>query len=309
MEFAELNRRNLSRPALILKRLVDILIGSFGCLFFLAAYPIVSLLIKLESPGPVLYKQVRVGTNRRNSERRQSRGKNLIPLKNLRKEKSERRKLNSAGVHFTLYKFRTMRQDAEKYGPQLCATNGDARITKVGKWLRYFHIDELPQFVNVLKGNMSLIGPRPERPFFTEKYCLEIPEYPNRTRNIKPGLTGLAQITLGYDESIKTVNRKFYYDITYGMSFYSFKAWAKMESWIFINTLKYLSNQITVAFKYKAANINNPEPAKEIDRAQIHVAHPKKMVHKIHKKHLTTSHLALHFPELYAMKQPAESGS
>src|SRR5690606_37338521 len=122
------------------------------------------------------------------------------------------------GKPFTLWKFRTMFTDAEKAGPALARINGDSRITRVGWWLRATHLDELPQFWNILKGDMSFIGPRPERAHFTTQFRDSIPHYENRTLFLRPGLTGLAQICLGYDEGHESVVRKSYYDYAYRVS-------------------------------------------------------------------------------------------
>lgn len=154
---------------------VDRLLLIFGLL--------VALLVKADSPGaPVLFKQERLG-------------KNDWP--------------------FNIYKFRTMIPDAErKTGPVLAVKN-DVRVTKSGRLLRLTRLDELPQLSNVLKGEMSLVGPRPERAFFVEKYSKEIPEYPLRLQ-MKAGLTGLAQVAGKYDTSVAD---KLKYDLLYARSY------------------------------------------------------------------------------------------
>jgi lipopolysaccharide/colanic/teichoic acid biosynthesis glycosyltransferase len=142
---------------------------------------LVALLIRLDSPGPVIYSQERVGQH---------------------------------GKPFRIYKFRSMVQDAEKMtGPQWAAKN-DPRITRVGRWIRKLRIDEIPQFWNVLKGEMSLVGPRPERPYFVEKFKKEIPLYTRRLR-VRPGISGWAQIKGAYDSSIDDVKQKLQYDLFY----------------------------------------------------------------------------------------------
>ena len=133
-----------------------------------------------------------------------------------------------------------MRLDAESKGPQLCGKGHDPRVTRVGKVLRSLHLDELPRFWNVLKGDMSLIGPRPERLHFTLQYAKKIPLYTERTRLLKPGLTGLAQITLGYDDSLESVIRKTHFDLAYRLSLIDPRVWLKVEAWIIFNTLVYL---------------------------------------------------------------------
>ncbi|MDQ3002259.1 MAG: sugar transferase, partial [Fibrobacterota bacterium] len=207
---------------------MDFAAGMAGFLVFAVTYPIIAMLIKLESPGPVLYSQVRVGMNRRARARTGSRGAD------------ERRKADDGGKPFSIYKYRTMRTDAEANGPQLCAKGLDPRVTRLGKWLRALHIDEIPQFINVVKGDMSFIGPRPERPHFTQQYGITLPHYSDRTHMIRPGLTGLAQILLGYDDSPESVVRKSHYDLSYRASFCSLSSWIKMEWWILWNTVLYL---------------------------------------------------------------------
>ena len=138
-------------------------------------------MIKIVSPGPVTFKQQRVGQN---------------------------------GEIFNLYKLRTMRIDAERDTGPVWAKKRDARLIKCGHLLRSTHIDELPQLVNVVKGDMSIVGPRPERPFFVEKLSKEIEDYKKRHR-VKPGITGLAQVWHKYDETLKDVKKKIKYDLLY----------------------------------------------------------------------------------------------
>jgi len=141
------------------KRMIDILVSSLVLIVGSPLWLLVVILIKLDSPGPVLYKQERVGKD---------------------------------GTRFNLVKFRSMYQNAEKSGPQW-AGKQDPRITRVGKVMRKLHLDEIPQMSNVLKGEMSLIGPRPERPMFVEQLSKEIPMYPRRLK-VRPGITGWAQV-------------------------------------------------------------------------------------------------------------------
>jgi lipopolysaccharide/colanic/teichoic acid biosynthesis glycosyltransferase len=107
-----------------------------------------------------------------------------------------------------------MKTDAEKHTGPVWAGRNDPRVTKVGRFLRRTHLDELPQFLNVVKGDMSLVGPRPERPFFVEKLSKEIPLYKHRHR-VKPGITGWAQVKYKYDENIEDVRNKIKYDLFY----------------------------------------------------------------------------------------------
>ncbi|MCJ7552666.1 MAG: sugar transferase, partial [Ignavibacteriaceae bacterium] len=164
-----------------LKRLSDI----FVSIFFLASNsPVIlisAILIKLDSKGPVFFKQERSGLN---------------------------------GRLFKIVKFRSMYVDAEKHTGPIWSQKDDPRITKVGKIIRILRIDELPQMYNVLKGEMSLVGPRPERPFFVEKLSEQIPYYKRRLK-VRPGITGWAQVKHKYDESIEDVKIKLRYDLFY----------------------------------------------------------------------------------------------
>ena len=118
------------------------------------------------------------------------------------------------GKPFMVYKFRSMVQNAEKKSGPVWSSKDDPRITKVGKFIRKVRIDEIPQFINVFKGEMSLVGPRPERPFFVEKLSEEIPLYKRRLK-VRPGITGWAQVKHKYDESIDDVKMKLRYDLFY----------------------------------------------------------------------------------------------
>lgn len=164
----------------VYKRCVDIVLSLAGLLLSAPAFPLIALAIKLDSPGPLFFKQERVGLG----------------------EKS-----------FTLYKFRSMRQDAERDGA-VWATKNDARITRVGAFLRNSRIDEIPQLFNVLRGEMSFIGPRPERPEFVESLKKEIYYYSKR-HTIKPGLTGWAQVSYPYGSTVQDAIEKLRYDLYY----------------------------------------------------------------------------------------------
>ena len=163
------------------KRGTDILYGSLGLLVTLLLFPIIALLIKLDSRGPVFYRQRRVGLN---------------------------------GKVFEIYKFRSMRQDAESDGAARWAKENDDRITKFGHILRKSRLDELPQFFNVLKGDMSMVGPRPERPEFTNELSAQLPLYKNR-HSVRPGITGWAQIHYPYGATLDDARRKLEYDLYY----------------------------------------------------------------------------------------------
>lgn len=149
----------------------------FGLAVTLPIWPFIAAAIRLESPGPVFFRQQRAGE--------------LLSAGHLGRGPFKFRE-------FELVKFRTMRADAEAKTGAVLASENDPRITKVGNFLRKTRLDELPQLWNVLKGDMSLVGPRPERPELLSNLALAIPYFEERMRRTKPGLTGLAQISLGY---------------------------------------------------------------------------------------------------------------
>jgi lipopolysaccharide/colanic/teichoic acid biosynthesis glycosyltransferase len=192
-----------------IKRTIDIAGAAVGLILSIPIWLIVSILIKLDSPGPVFYTQLRVGKNRRRGDRRRI---NLSgdDRRNLR----DRRKDSGFGAPFKIIKFRTMYDNAESSTGPVWASHHDPRITRVGRVLRKIRVDEIPQLINVLMGNMSLVGPRPERPFFVAKLDGSIENYQNRFE-VKPGITGLAQVEHKYDESLDDVGNKVKYDITY----------------------------------------------------------------------------------------------
>ncbi|EHI9242245.1 TPA: sugar transferase, partial [Vibrio vulnificus] len=138
---------------------------------------------------------------------------------------------------FEIMKFRTMYCDAESRSGAVWATENDPRITPVGRFLRKTRLDELPQLFNVLKGEMSLIGPRPERPDFYQRLEQEIPYFADRTYGVLPGITGLAQINQGYDTSIEDVRRKVGFDHSYALSLNSFSNWLQTDIAIIVKTI------------------------------------------------------------------------
>jgi len=185
-----------------LRRVADVLVAASALAVLAPVMGIVAVAIKLDSPGPVFYTQDRIGINRRRSERRRgARGADA------------RRRVIHAGRPFKIWKFRTMRTDAEAAGPQW-AKNGDPRITRLGRLLRKTRLDEVPQFLNVVHGDMTLIGPRPERAFFINILENEVPHYRKRLL-VKPGITGMAQVHSGYDDSIDSVRTKVRWDLRY----------------------------------------------------------------------------------------------
>ena len=160
---------------------------------------LLAIAVKLTSRGPILYAQTRVGLDRR--------WRSTLAL-------HDRRLEDLGGQVFTIYKFRTMRVDAERGSGAVWAKENDPRVTKLGKYMRMLRLDELPQFWNVLLGDMNIVGPRPERPSIVSRLREDIPEYQCRHR-VKPGITGLAQINQNYDVSLDDVRSKVGWDLRY----------------------------------------------------------------------------------------------
>lgn len=195
------------------KRTIDVAGSLFGLMIAAPFFLVMPILIKLDSPGPVFYCQERIGQNRRRKDRRAQAG--VITSE---RRATDRRQTQSYGRPFRIIKFRTMRQDAEQQSGPVWATKRDPRITKLGAIMRATRIDEIPQLINVIKGDMSLVGPRPERAFFIDKLRVMIDGYERRLL-VKPGLTGLAQVEHKYDESDEDVKTKVKYDISYIYNF------------------------------------------------------------------------------------------
>ena len=211
---SRVNLHSIDAATRVLKRVGDLVMAT-GMLITLSPLMLfTAILVKLTSPGPVIFRQTRVGLNLRRpgAERRTA---DLPPPdgEDRRIPGSDRRKEFTYGRHFTLYKFRSMRNDAEKNGAQF-AVKGDARVTPIGLFMRKTRLDELPQLWNVIRGDMSLVGPRPERPEFIKSLSDEIPDYLERL-GLKPGLTGVAQIVNGYDNNIESFRRKVAFDLMY----------------------------------------------------------------------------------------------
>lgn len=193
----------------LIKRSTDILISIVGLLGSSIVFAILPVLIRIDSKGKAIFKQTRVGQNRRRMDRR------MVSLAApYERRNGDRRKQDWLGKPFEIYKFRSMRASAERKTGPVWATPYDPRITGLGKLLRPLHVDEFPQFINVLTGDMSLVGPRPERPSFTVKFQKVIPNYEKRFQ-CKPGITGLAQVQRGYDSSIEDVCHKLNHDLDY----------------------------------------------------------------------------------------------
>jgi lipopolysaccharide/colanic/teichoic acid biosynthesis glycosyltransferase len=234
---------SLSRPALIkamvnrtIKRTLDIIGASVGILLCLPFWLSIPLAIKLTSSGPVFYSQTRVGVNRRKRSRR------TFPLvANDDRRGRDRRREDYMGKPFQVIKFRTMVVDAEKLSGPVWATKSDPRITKVGRFLRKTRLDEIPQFINILKGDMALVGPRPERPSFVLELSEKVDHYTKRLE-VKPGLTGLAQIENGYDSSIASVAEKVKSDLKY------------IRNWSLWYDVKIMARTVIVVFTGKGAN-------------------------------------------------------
>jgi sugar transferase (PEP-CTERM system associated) len=166
--------------SLVSKRFFDMVVSAVGLVVSVPLFLLIAALIRVDSPGPVFYRQVRVGLR---------------------------------GRPYMIWKFRSMRQDAEKAGPRWAQAN-DPRISRVGWWLRKTRIDEFPQLVNVLRGEMSLVGPRPERPVFVQDLRKTIPYYDIR-HTVRPGVTGWAQVKFRYGASEEDSHTKLQYDLYY----------------------------------------------------------------------------------------------
>jgi exopolysaccharide biosynthesis polyprenyl glycosylphosphotransferase len=181
---------------LFARRALNIVAALLGLLVGLPLGILAAIAIKLDSPGPVFYRQERVGKN---------------------------------GRIFRIIKFRSMRENAETGGP-VWSTENDQRITRVGRVMRKTRIDELPQFINILRGEMGLVGPRAERSFFVEQLTREIPFYSQR-HLVEPGLTGWAQVMYGYGSSVEDALQKLQYDLYYikNVSFW-FDLWVILKS-------------------------------------------------------------------------------
>lgn len=186
------------RVSKAVKRALDLIVATALLTLTSPLMLLFTILIKLESRGPVLYRQERVGLH---------------------------------GRPFTLYKFRSMRQDAEAAGVPQWAAIGDPRVTRIGRFIRYTRIDELPQLVNVLRGEMSVVGPRPERPYFVDQLAGRIPFYAQR-HCVKPGITGWAQINAPYGASLDDARHKLRYDLYYAKNRGFF-----LDLWILICTV------------------------------------------------------------------------
>jgi len=170
-----------ARLQLAFKRVYELVTAAAVLIILLPVIVAVAVAVKLDSRGPVFFKQERVGQN---------------------------------GEIFTVYKFRSMREDAEEQTGPVWAAGDDDRVTRVGRFLRKTRLDEVPQLFNVVRGHMSFVGPRPERPFFVEQLSKEIPYYVKR-HAVKPGITGWAQVRYSYGASVEDAKEKLQYDLYY----------------------------------------------------------------------------------------------
>ena len=190
-----------------LKRPTDIIVASVLLVLLAPLLLICMILVKIDSPGASIFCQTRVG-----SDRRRQRHHRDGPCKS--PTGTERRRFDLGGRPFTLRKLRSMRADAEKHGAVWALERGDPRVTRMGTLLRKTHLDEMPQLWSVVLGEMSLVGPRPERPEFIARIAAAIPAYRCRCK-VRPGITGLAQIKVGYDQNAEDVVNKLRHDLIY----------------------------------------------------------------------------------------------
>ncbi|MCQ2289335.1 MAG: sugar transferase [Muribaculaceae bacterium] len=177
----DISKANMSEAGKNMKRLFDIVVSTLALLALLPVYLIVALLVKLDSRGPVFYTQQRVGYH---------------------------------NVPFSIIKFRTMVCDAEKDGQPQLSSDNDPRITKLGHTLRKYRIDELPQFWNVLRGDMSIVGPRPERQYYIDQIIKHVPSYA-LLRQVRPGVTSLGMVKFGYAQNLDEMIERLRYDLLY----------------------------------------------------------------------------------------------
>lgn len=180
-------------------RALNVTVAAVGLLAAAPVMLLVAILVKLSSRGPVFYTQPRVGIDRRRG----------IPTP----EQLSRRKYDAGGRVFTIYKFRTMSADSDRAG-QVWASEQDPRITRIGRILRKYRLDELPQLWNVLRGDMNIVGPRPEQPGIFQDLRGKVARYEHRQR-VLPGITGWAQVNHPYDQCLDDVRRKVEYDLEY----------------------------------------------------------------------------------------------
>jgi lipopolysaccharide/colanic/teichoic acid biosynthesis glycosyltransferase len=196
--------RRLSRDERII-RWFNVLVASLLLVVTLPLWVMIAIAVKLTSRGPVFYHQRRVGLDTRSrADRRRDAARPF----------TSSRRCDLGGKPFVIFKFRTMCVDAETDGKAVWAASNDDRLTPVGGFLRSCRLDELPQLLNVIRGDMNLVGPRPERPELFSELREQIPGYLHRQR-VLPGITGRAQVHLQYDTSVEDVKRKVEHDLEY----------------------------------------------------------------------------------------------
>ncbi len=207
-EKKESNCHYIPRHVRLAKRLFDLILACTLLLITLPLWPLIMLAIKVSSKGPVFFVQQRIGVADA-----------------------------SQFCLFNMVKFRTMVCDAERNSGPVWASKNDPRITPTGRFLRKTRLDELPQLINVLKGEMSMIGPRPERAGIMAHLENEIPLFNERMYGVLPGITGLAQVYQGYDETIEDSRNKLGYDLAYAVSLSGLMNWLKMDLHISLKTV------------------------------------------------------------------------
>jgi len=190
------------------KRTIDIIAATFGLLLTAPLFILVALAVRLDSAGPAIYRQMRVG-----------------------------RALADRTELFMILKFRSMRIDAEAKTGAVWAQKHDPRVTRVGRFIRLTRLDEIPQLINILRGDMSLIGPRPERPGLVDRLDRALPFYADRMMGLRPGVTGLAQVMQGYDTDLEGVRRKVALDAAYAMQLSGFWSWVRTDLRIIARTV------------------------------------------------------------------------
>lgn len=198
----------IPRTVACFKRSFDIVCAFGGLIILSPLFPLLALLIKLDSPGPIIFKQQRIG-----------------------------RVMDDRIELFWMYKFRSMRADAETKSGPVWASKQDPRVTRIGKFLRKTRLDELPQLVNILRGDMSLVGPRPERPGMYPTLEKEIPFFTERTYGIRPGVTGMAQVFQGYTDTVDQARDKVAFDHAYALSLLSAMSWLKTDLYVMWKTV------------------------------------------------------------------------
>ncbi len=212
-------------------RALNFVVAFGGLVLTFPLFFAIAVLVKLSSPGPIFYAQDRVGLDRRTKSRRR-----LSPST---ERSAGRRRENAGGRLFRIYKFRTMVADSDSSG-QVWASHSDPRITAVGHVLRKYRLDELPQLMNVIKGEMNIVGPRPEQPNIFRELRAQVSGYRQRQR-VLPGITGWAQINQSYDQCIDDVRKKVELDLEY------------IENRSFLKDLKIMARTVPVMIGKKGS--------------------------------------------------------